>query len=239
MPRSVERPSPLWTIGIFQALTSGRAAVSRRRASTAAAARAGGVLVDVRMGVVADQHVGRAHHQRRQVGVQVQGRHQRRAGTDRRADRLQDSARHVGVVDRRLRPVQGEQHPVDGARAQRLHGHLDQLRQQPGGQRPARPGDRPAQADPLHRAPEDLRQLREPGQLAHVAVTLDDVGARDQSVVLEVGAVGEHGIEGIGLLADLPDCDAFHAGPERSGIGPECVSCCLAGGVDAAGGEKR
>ena len=173
-------------------------------------ARSGGVLVDVRMGVVAHQHVGRAHHERRQVGMQVQGRHQRRGGPDRRADRLQDAARHVGVVDGRLRPVQGEQHPVDRARAQRPHGHLDQLGQQAGGERPARPGDRPAQADPLHRAAEDLRQLREPGQLAHVAVALDDVGAPDQAVVLEVGALGEDRVEGIGLLADLPDGDAFH-----------------------------
>jgi hypothetical protein len=85
--------------------------------------------IDVRIGVVADQHVSELDHPRRDVGVQVEGRDHRHIGTDDPAHGLQDVPVSIVIDLGDHGAVQGEEDPVE--RTFR-HGPPQPIAKQPG-----------------------------------------------------------------------------------------------------------
>ena len=170
--------------------------------------------VDVRVGAVADEAVGRLHHLRRDVGVVVEADGDRHVRADGGAHAAQQLA--LAVLER-LADHGAVQVEVDGIDGQRLGEAADELAGDAlvgiGGDEAAGAAAGPQQRHDVVRGPHVAQEARE--REAGVAEPFDDVRSAHQrravAVAGEVGVVGPLRDEAVGLVMEAADGDAGHA----------------------------
>jgi hypothetical protein len=164
------------------------------------------VLVDVGVGLIADQGVGVLRHGRRDIGVVVRFRHDRQVLTQSGAEAPQDFAVGVEVTRRHHRPVERQEQAVGRPPTTSLDDLPDDLVDH-------RVVDGPGRRGPGHRGraefvAEPLGSGDEPPELVvGVAPDRQHGIAASQAPILEPATIGRRGREGVRLVDDPADGD--------------------------------